>query len=118
MKDTIIRKHILDLIHRKPGTSFMEIEKMFEQEGITYKGEEALSIRDDSNIIIWNGWNTKLVDVFVDLVSEGLILMKPVNPVLYMVDGTDEPIFKLPLPEELHINYNKPHWLPVMFNEV
>ena len=107
---TEIEHKIVDYIRDNPGTSFREIERIFEENGFDYKGEHCFYLPGFPNIIIWGHWNKKAINLFNSL--RGILIPEPAQPLLYVVDGV---IPDLPIATDA-LQYETPHWLPVIFS--
>ncbi|NAN48019.1 pathogenicity island protein [Staphylococcus epidermidis] len=106
-----IKNKIIKYITENAGTSFVEIEKIFDENHFKYKGNGAYTSAENSNIIFWYGWNEQAFNVVSSLVNEGLIDMKICEPVIYMVDGKE-----LNLPVLKSYDIDTYHWLPITFS--
>ncbi|MCN0156676.1 pathogenicity island protein [Staphylococcus epidermidis] len=106
-----IQSKLIDYIKNNTGTSFVEIEKVFEQNDFDYTGQGAYTSAENNNIVFWYGWNKQAFDVVSELVNEGLIDMKICELVIYMVDGKE-----LNLPVLKSYDIDTYHWLPITFS--
>ncbi|HBY82425.1 pathogenicity island protein [Staphylococcus sp.] len=106
-----IQSKLIDYIKDNAGTSFVEIEKVFEQNNFDYKGQGAYTSAENNNIIFWYGWNKQAFDAVSELVKDGVIEMSKCESMIYIVDGKglNFPILKT----DDVVTY---HWLPVAFN--
>lgn len=105
-----IQSKLIDYIKNNTGTSFVEIEKVFEQNDFDYTGQGAYTSAENNNIVFWYGWNKQAFDVVSGLVNEGVIEMSRCESMVYIVDGKglNFPILKSDEVETYH-------WLPVTF---
>ncbi|MCG1866936.1 pathogenicity island protein [Staphylococcus epidermidis] len=108
-----VKNKIIKYITENAGTSFVEIEKIFDENHFEYKGNGAYTSAENNNIIFWYGWNEQAFNVVSSLVNEGLIEMRTCEPVIYIVDGKS---LNFPIMKSECINTH--HWLPVTFNLV
>ncbi|MGJ1067668.1 pathogenicity island protein [Staphylococcus warneri] len=108
-----IKDKLVNYIKNNAGTSFVEIEKVFDENDFDYKGQGAYTSAENNNIIFWYGWNKQAFDVVSDLVNDGVIEMKKCESFIYMVDGKG-----LNFPVLKSDNVDTYHWLPVTFNIV
>ncbi|MCO0861713.1 pathogenicity island protein [Staphylococcus pasteuri] len=106
-----IQSKLIDYIKNNTGTSFVEIEKVFEQNDFDYTGQGAYTSAENNNIVFWYGWNEQAFNVVSSLVNEGLIDMKICEPVIYMVDGKE-----LNLPVLKSYDIDAYQWLPITFS--
>ena len=104
---------ILNFIRTHEGTSFVEIERLFERNGFDYKGNvNIIESEEYSNIIHWDGWNEAAVDILKDLVNNRIVRMVYSNIIIYLMDGKT---LNLPLAKR-RIKYKNPHWSPCVFS--
>lgn len=106
-----VKNKIIKYITKNAGTSFVEIEKIFDENHFEYKGNGAYTSAENNNIVFWYGWNEQAFNVVSSLVNEGLIDMKICEPVIYMVDGKE-----LNLPVLKSYDIDTYHWLPITFS--
>ncbi|HDA7915243.1 TPA: pathogenicity island protein [Staphylococcus aureus] len=105
-----IKGELVNYIKNNAGTSFVEIEKVFEENNFDYKGDGAYTSGQHPNVVFWIGWNQKAFDVIAELKKDGRIEMDICEPIVYMVDGKG-----LDLPIVRSKNIKTDHWLPVTF---
>ncbi|EMC0290213.1 pathogenicity island protein [Staphylococcus pseudintermedius] len=108
-----LKKEILNYIKNHKETSFVEIERIFEENKFDYKGNGAYTSGDNDNVIFWVGWNERAFDIVAGLKSDGLIEMNICPPMYYLIDGKS-----LNLPIVKSKNIKTDHWLPVAFTAV
>ncbi|HDE4337184.1 TPA: pathogenicity island protein [Staphylococcus aureus] len=106
-----IKKELVNYIKDNAGTSFVEIEKIFEENNFDYKGNGAYTSAESSHIVYWYGWNRQAFNIVSELVNDDLIQMNRCEPIIYMVDGKG-----LSLPIANNKNIETDYWLPVVFN--
>jgi hypothetical protein len=109
-----MKNKILDYIRNNDNTSYVEIERIFEEEGFSWQGD-LINVSDaNSNILFWSGWSQEAFDILKELLDKDLIEREAVPPLVYLIDGKslDMPIVKN------GTNYKTPHWLPLAFNAV
>lgn len=87
MNKDIIKQKVLEYIKQNAGTSFVEIEQIFEEHNFDYKGNGAYSSGQHQNVIFWMGWNRSAFNILADLKHDGLISMEICEPLVYLVDG-------------------------------
>ncbi|MCI2789739.1 MULTISPECIES: pathogenicity island protein [Staphylococcus] len=106
-----IKNELVDYIKNNAGTSFVEIEKVFDENDFDYKGQGAYTSAENNNIVFWYGWNKQAFDVVSGLVNDGVIEMSRCESIIYIVDGKglNFPILKSDDVETYH-------WLPVTFS--
>lgn len=106
-----IKAEVYRYIKENEGTSYAELEYLFDRLGFDWKGE--LEIYSDvcDNVIFWTGWNEEAIEVINDLQRDELISKVPGHYVMYILDGKT---MNLPLVRG-YKEYKTPHWLPVLF---
>ncbi|EPN4970478.1 pathogenicity island protein [Staphylococcus pseudintermedius] len=108
-----LKKEILNYIKNHKETSFVEIERIFEENKFDYKGNGAYTSGDNDNVIFWVGWNERAFDIVAGLKRDGYIEMNICPPMYYLIDGKS-----LNLPIVKSKNIKTEHWLPVAFTAV
>lgn len=107
-----IKQKVLEYIKQNAGTSFVEIEQVFEDNHFNYKGNGAYSSGQHQNVIFWIGWNKKAFNILAELKRDGLISMEICESLVYMVDGKSLTLPVITKPSDA----NNDCWLPVTFN--
>jgi len=111
MTNKNIKNKVLDYIKNHEETSFVEIERIFEEYDFDYEGDLVLSGTNNENIIFWLGWNKEAIEVITELMAEEKIYMDACQPLYYLIDGKS---IDLPIPKKS--GTKKPHWVPVAFS--
>lgn len=106
-----IKNELIKYIKTNAGTSFVEIEKIFEENKFDYKGNGAYTSSENNNIVYWYGWNKQAFNVVNELVNDGVIEMNTCEPIIYIVDGKG-----LSFPILKSENVETYHWLPIVFS--
>lgn len=89
--------------------SFSELERRYGDQG---KGESALTLAADENIVLWLGLSAPLVDALKHLLESGAVQLCPGNLFTYLLD---QKMLLMPLAKRLpRGGYRRPHWLPVL----
>ncbi|MDU0285670.1 pathogenicity island protein [Staphylococcus pseudintermedius] len=104
---------MLNYIKNHKETSFVEIERIFEENKFDYKGNGAYTSGENDNVIFWVGWNERAFDIVAGLKRDGYIEMNICPPMYYLIDGKS-----LNLPIVKSKNIKTDHWLPVAFTAV
>lgn len=106
-----IKAEVYRYIKENEGTSYAELEYLFDRLGFDWKGE--LEIYSDvcDNVIFWTGWNEEAIELINDLQRDELISKVPGQPFIYFIDGK---ALNLPI-VKTNRQYKTPHWLPVLF---
>ncbi|PTL37647.1 pathogenicity island protein [Alkalicoccus saliphilus] len=114
MNQTKVKNKILDYIQVNDNTSYVEIEKIFEEEGFSWQGEfESTSVKN-RNVIYWSGWNEEAYHILEELQEQNLIKKEVVPPFVYFIDGKT---LRMPIVKS-GAEYKTPHWLPIAFTAV
>lgn len=111
MKREEIKQKILDYITQNSGTTYAEIEHIFEQHGFPFKGDLLSCSGQCDNVILWSGWTKDAFLIISDLLESGLIHRELCRTLLYMIDGK---MLSLPVVKRF-VKYKTPHWLPTVF---
>ena len=101
------KKVILDYCKTHDGTSFAELNRVFGEAGLDYKGDIFISLADYENVIIWYGWSDDAVTAFHELFGDK-IMLEPCPPFVYFLDGM---VPGYPLAKRAQ-SYKTPHWTP------
>ena len=102
---------ILNLLKEKSeGITFIEIENMFDDNKIDYKGNSVVGPSRYKNIYYWINISDEFSDAIIELKEENKIKLSVCNVVVYLVDGK---IIRFPLAKK-PIQYEDPHWLPII----
>ncbi len=67
MTNKNIKNKVLDYIKNHNATSFVEIERVFEEHNFDYKGDGAYTSGAHQNVIFWTGWNEQAFNVVAEL---------------------------------------------------
>lgn len=111
MKKAEIKQKVLEYIEKNQTVSYAELEWLFELNQYDYKGNlDAISEQCD-HVVIWSGWNQEAYTIMAELLREGKIHREPVDPFVYLVDGS---ALSLPVVKK-KIDYKEDHWLPTVF---
>lgn len=101
------KKIILDYCKTHDGTSFAELNRLFGESGLDYKGDRFISHANYENIIIWYGWSDDAINVFYELMRDTIVL-EPCPPLVYFLDGV---VPGYPIAKRVQ-SYKNPRWLP------
>lgn len=107
-----VSSEILEYIRQNAGTSFVEIERIFEQNNFDYKGDMAITSDRYPNLVFWNGWNKQAIDVIDELLYNELILQKPTKAICYYIDGK---VLQMPIAQHYRARVSE-HWYPIAFS--
>jgi hypothetical protein len=97
------------------GVSLVEIRKVLENAGLEVRGQIAVTMPDDPNIVWWAGMSQVFADVMVRLLDTRVVELQPTSVLTYLVDGQilNFPIVRGRPPKG---GYKKVHWLPETYN--
>ncbi len=112
MNKNELKQVIMNYIERNAGTTFAELERLFERYGYDYIGDHEYTAADDPNHIYWLGWSSEYFSIMRELRQDGYIVMKPASTLIYMIDGKG---LTFPVAKTERRKKN-PHWLPVSFS--
>ncbi|MEB8100139.1 pathogenicity island protein [Staphylococcus xylosus] len=114
MKNKHLKNLIVDYIENNKGTSFVELESIFEEQDYDYKGHIAFANAEYPNILYWSGWNQEAMDIIIELINDKVIDIEQCLEEVYLIDGK---CLKYPLPKN-NISDEKEYWIPVVFNSM
>lgn len=106
------RKLVVDYIRRHPGTSFIELERLFDANGIDWRGPYALCWPGHPSIVMWNGWNTEATRFLSDMFSDNILDLRYDRNVImsYVADGG---VLNLPVARDIR-DYASDRWMPTL----
>lgn len=107
-----IKNKVFNFIQKHPGTTFIELERLFEEHNFPYKGEKSITNGENENLIMWVDWNEQAISTISELLSENKITAKHSENLVYLIDGK---ALNLPIAKSVR-NYKKLRWLPIVFN--
>lgn len=107
-----IKNKVLDYIKQHEGTSFVEIERVFEEHHFDYKGEGAYTSGQNQNVIFWTGWNEQAFNIVAELKREGHIELEACPLFIYLTDGK---CLSLPVMQKAS-DAKHDCWLPITFS--
>ncbi len=110
-------KKLIDIIYnyikKNGGVSFVEVERIFEENGFEYEGDMMITV-SVPNVIVWGFWNKEAIEIMNVLKSMGVEL-KTSSPLIYYYDGK---ALNFPLCRSSKGYKNELHWLPAVMNVV
>lgn len=101
MKDAIFNF----IVDKGDNVSFAEFEKSLDG----FKGNFEFG-RPEKNIVFWQGASPEFVNGLNALIEEGLVDIKGVSEIIYLVDGC---MPRLPLAKQ-NRKYKDTHWVPAV----
>lgn len=108
------RKLVRDYVKANPGTSFVELERLFDRHGIDWRGPLALCFPGHPSMIMWNGWSWEASDILAGLYKDHIVDFE-YGPNLRMVYFIDGKMLKLPIAKSER-DYVSDRWMPVVLN--
>ncbi len=111
---TEIKTAVLDYIKKNDGTSYVEIERLFDSLSFDWRGDYEIYSNQCDNVVFWDGWNEAAMNLINELLHDKLIFKEPAQPLIYLIDGK---CLTLPIVKRA-MKYKTPHWLPVVFTTV
>lgn len=102
----------IDYILAHPGTSFIELERVYEAEtGQSAEGNYAMDIAP--HLCIWANVSKDFVD-FVNAIKASLLAYAyPTSVLTYVIDGK---MLRMPIAQRVPKNgYKADHWIPTVF---
>lgn len=106
-----VKKVILDYIIENNHVSHAELEWLFQQKKIPFRGHYDILSDKCDHVVFWTGWSMEMIKVFNELITEGKIHREPAQPLIYLIDGA---ALQLPLVRKFY-PYKTDHWLPTVF---
>lgn len=105
---------LVEYINQNNHVSFIEIERLFNENNFDYKGDKAINI--NINLLIWDNWNDAACNIINRILALGLVRISPTIATTYAVDCGG---LNIPIARQLNRRkYKNPHWLPVTFCKV
>lgn len=114
MNNTEMKSIALEYIRKNNGTSYVELERLFEKHGYDYIGNIETVSDKNSNVVFWSGWNRQAFEILADLMKEKQIEREPCKLIVYIIDGKG---LNYPVLKRAN-NINNNHWLPCVFNSL
>lgn len=107
-----IENEMYNYIKKHDGTTFAELEDLFDRLNYDYRGELEIGMRGQPNISFWFDWSAEAVGVFHRVVSRPNVMLELSSPMVYLIDGA---VPSLPV-AKTNRSYKHPHWLPIVFS--
>lgn len=109
-----LKKEIIKFVKTHPGTSYVELERLFDDLKFDWKGDLAICESNNEMLIFWINWNRQAIEVIKELEKEKRIIRKPCSALIYAIDGR---LLNFPIAKQ-SVKYKHPHWLPMQFSVV
>ncbi|WP_414051093.1 hypothetical protein [Macrococcus animalis] len=84
---TNTKEIIINFIKENPGTSFVEIERLFEDNGFEYQGNQNVINDKYEQLIYWSNWNEEAIDLIKEIMFDDNFKINPCHKLVYIVDG-------------------------------
>lgn len=103
---------VVNYVRAHPNTSFVELERLFDKNGIDWKGRQAFYPPEHPGVLMWYGWSVDMVGLVADLINDGILELWYCGDFVrnYIVDGK---LLRLPLAKSAR-DYRNPHWMPAV----
>lgn len=109
----MVKTAVCEYVNAHPGTSYVELERLFDKLGYDYHGEAVSCTTEYENIVFWSGWSFEAFDIIHELVREGKIRREPCQQLIYLIDGK---ALSLPICTGKARDLRRECWLPTVFN--
>jgi hypothetical protein len=115
IKTTLI-DDVVDLVERRPGASFPEIQRVLDKSGHDVTGDVVYGM--EGNLIFWAGLSDGLAGALMDAEESKRIHMHLLHTtteasIVYSADGVVPDLAIAIRPPAK--GYKEPHWVPVVF---
>jgi len=105
-----MEQQIVDFVRKMGGgVTFVELMNLL---GERAKGNHSYCIGDNATIVLWTGISLAFSEAIHHLLQEKRLEQVPTLMLTYILEGD---ILGLPIAKG-NYNYEKSHWLPVIFN--
>jgi hypothetical protein len=106
---------VVEYVRQYDWVTFHELARLLEPH-MPVSGNQALSLPDDDNILLWVEMSEEFASLVLDLLKNRRIFAHPAQTLTYLIDGG---VLKLP-PAYRRVKggYKKPHWFPICFRTV
>jgi hypothetical protein len=106
----MMKKAIVEKVYWEDHVSFVQIERMFEEQHFDYKGSRVIHHEKCPHLIIWAGWNEKAVKTLEEIMLENDICLQTTHKLVYLIDGGG---VNIPIAKGIK-TYKRDHWLPMV----
>lgn len=109
MTVTDVEQHIVDYVKNNPGTSFAELERLFDNCSFNWHGSQLIASSRHQNLCYWSGWNDQATELVNRILKHDHVKMHVSDLLVYYIDGKT---LTLPI-ARVQRSYQQLHWLPV-----
>lgn len=96
------------------GVSLVELKNLLVQAGFECRGQIAVTMPADHNVVWWAGMSQVFADVMIKLLDTQAVELQPTAVLTYMIDGE---VLKFPVVTRFRKGgHKKIHWFPVTYN--
>lgn len=107
-----LSNQILEYIKDNDGTTFVEIEHIFEQNEFDYKGDLTLCSKAYPTLIFWDGWNQNAINILDELLDNELVVRQSASTMIYYIDGK---VLNMPIAQHYKKRVHDA-WYPIAFS--
>lgn len=112
-RDRRVQDALARYIDAHGGTSFVEMERVFDECGYDYRGDRSIRLPGNDTVFLWNGWNEDACRIAFGLLERGYAVV-PCHSVVYYVDGS-VPVTGCDIARSAKRRYASPRWLPCVW---
>lgn len=111
MQNEAVKQRIVEYIREKGSITYSEIEEVMTAAGYEWQGQLCSCSGVNTNVIIWQGWNSEAFSLVAEMLKSGTLRREPCHWLNYFIGGK---YLNLPLAKRF-TNYKTDHWLPCLF---
>ncbi|GAA3601468.1 hypothetical protein GCM10022296_01090 [Secundilactobacillus similis DSM 23365 = JCM 2765] len=104
-----VEQHIVNYVKDNPGTSFAELEQLFDDCNFEWHGNQLIASSHHQNLCYWSDWNQQATELINRILVRDHIKMHVSDLLTYYTDGKT---LTLPI-ARIQRSYRQLHWLPV-----
>jgi hypothetical protein len=104
-----VRAAILAALDQGDTLSLPELAARLEGHGLEVDGDQSLVLGQDPNVVVWTRWCPDVIDVLVELVAEGRLVVEVCSAERYRGLQVDLPVAPVRRPPGRLLSA---HWLP------
>jgi hypothetical protein len=79
----MIRRAVLAVLAPGDPVTFPELGDRLAARGVEVDGDQTLALAQDPAVVLWSRWRPEVVDVVVELVAAGQVVLEPCRPERY-----------------------------------
>ena len=105
---------VLEYLKNNPRSGYADLERVFDECGITWQGSQVICSRNNPNVVFWCGWSKAAGKILNELMRSGDIVREMASPIEYLTAGKG---LSMPLATQSHhLECETERWLPVVFS--